>query len=70
MTQDFVITDQASVWVFEPRSEAARKFVRDNLTVEDEDWLWLGLSFIVDYRMAGAVAEELEDEGFSLVTQH
>ncbi len=67
-TQDFVITDQASVWLFEPRTEAAQRFVREKLNFDE--WLWLGRRFAVDYLAAGALAEDLQEEGFRVVTKH
>ncbi len=68
MTQDFLITDQAGVWLFEPLTESALKFVREN--VNFDEWLWRGRSFVVDDRGAGALAEDLEDEGFIVATRH
>ncbi len=67
-TQDFIVTDQASVWLFEPLTEAAQEFVREKLSFEE--WLWEGRRFVVDYLAAGALAEDLQDEGFSVVTKH
>ena len=68
MTQDFIITDQASVWLFEALSEAAQKFMRNN--VDLDECPCSGQSFAVDFRSAGALAEDLEDEGFTLATRH
>ncbi len=68
-TQDFVITDQASVWLFKPLTKAAQEFVRGG-HVGLEEWLWRGQALVVDYRTAGALAEELQDEGFTLKTVH
>ncbi|MGJ0504741.1 MAG: hypothetical protein ACR65X_13580 [Methylocystis sp.] len=68
MTQDFIVTDQASVWLFEPLSEAAQRFVREN--VYFDEWLWEGQRYAVDFRSAGALAEDLLDEGFKVVTKH
>lgn len=68
MTQDFLITDQEGVWLFEPMTEAALRFVREKVSFDE--WLWRGQSFVVDYRRAGALAEDLGDEGFTLVTRH
>ncbi len=67
-TQDFVITDQASVCLFEPLTEAARRFVREKLNFDE--WLWLGQRFAVDYLAAGALTEDLQEEGFLVVTKH
>jgi hypothetical protein len=67
-TQDFVVTDQACVWLFEPLTEAAQRFVREKLNFDE--WLWLDRRFAVDYLAAGALTEDLEDEGFLVVTKH
>ncbi len=67
MTQDFLITDQAGVWLFEPLSESARKFLHRYMNFEE--WPLIGESLAVDYRGAGALAEDLEDEGFTLAMQ-
>lgn len=55
------IADQEGVWLFEPVTEAALSFVRKKVTFDE--WLLRGQSFVVDYRGAGALAEDLEDEG-------
>ena len=68
MTQDFLVTDQASVWLFKPLNEIALKFVRDS--VNFDELLWRGNFIVADFRDAGVLAEELEDEGFSVVTRH
>ena len=68
MTQDFIVTDQTGVWLFEPLSEAAQNFVRDKVGLEE--WLWCGRAFVVEHRGGGALAEDLEDEGFTVITRH
>jgi hypothetical protein len=68
MTLDFVVTDQASVWLFEPLTEEAKKFIREN--VGSDEWFWQDHSFVVDYRDAGALSEDLLDEGFVIETRH
>lgn len=65
MTRDFIVTDQASVWLFEPLSEAAQRFVREN--VYFDAWLWEDQRYAVDFRTAGALAEDLLDEGSQVV---
>lgn len=32
-----------------------------------EEWLWCGRAFVVDHRGGGALAEDLEDEGFTVI---
>jgi hypothetical protein len=68
MTQDFIVTDQASVWLFEPLSEAAQRYVRENMSFDE--WLWEGQCFVVDFRNAGGLTEDLLDEGFQVATKH
>ncbi len=68
MALDFIVTDQASVWLFEPLTEEAEKFIREN--VGFDEWLWQAKSLVVDYRDAGALSEDLQDEGFVVVTKH
>jgi hypothetical protein len=68
MTQDFLISDQTGVWLFEPLTEAARNFVLNCLSFDE--LLWREQSLVVDYRDAGALAEDLAEEGFSIATRH
>jgi hypothetical protein len=68
MTQDILITDQAGVWLFEPLSEGARNFMRNYLSFDE--LLWRDQALVIDYRDAGGLAEDLEDEGFTIATRH
>jgi hypothetical protein len=68
MTQDFLVTDQTGAWLFEPVTEGALKFVREKVSFDQ--WMWCGKSFVVDYRDGGALAEDLEDQGFIVMTRH
>jgi hypothetical protein len=68
MTQDFLVTDQIGAWLFEPVTEGALKFVREKVSFDE--WMWSGRSFVVDYRDGGALAEDLEDQGFTIATLH
>jgi hypothetical protein len=68
MSGDFIVVDQAIVWMFQPLTDAARRFVQDKVT--GEDIFRRDLSFFVDHRMAEAIFEDLEAEGFSLITRH
>lgn len=68
MTQDFLITDNAGVWLFEPLSEAAIRFTCVNANFDE--LLWRGKALVVDFRGAAALVDDLEDEGFTLVTRH
>lgn len=44
---DFTVANHGSVFLFTPRSEAAKAWVKDELTVDG--WQWLGNSFGVDH---------------------
>ena len=68
MALDFIVTDQASVWLFQPLPVEANKFVKEN--VNFDEWFWQGSSFVVDSREAGALSEDLADVGFVIVTKH
>lgn len=63
---DFLIHagEWATVWQFEPVTEAAKEFVEENL--ELEDWQKLGGTFACDHRPARQLARQLSDEGFVL----
>ncbi len=61
---DFRITDEGPVWMFEPISDTARKFVQQNVPLDKR--LWIGSRFAIDHRAAEYLADQLEVEGFSL----
>ncbi len=68
MALDFIVTDQASVWVFEPVTENARKFIREHASFDE--CLWQDQALVVDYRDAGALNDDLLDEGFVVIARH
>jgi hypothetical protein len=49
-------------------TEAAQRFVREKLNFDE--WLWLDRRFAVNYLAAGPLTEDLQDEGFLVVTKH
>lgn len=61
---DVDVVDQGSVVLFTPITAEARDFVDDNVGLED--WQWLGGSFAVDARYAGALIEGFESHGFTV----
>ena len=61
---DFVLRPHGTVWTFEPKTDAAKGFVRNDLEVQD--WQWLGPVFGVDHRLATDLVAALEGEGFVL----
>ena len=64
MGADFVVSDQGTIWVFNPLTNAARVFSRNELGLES--WQWLGDGFAVDHRPAILQAEQLANEGWKL----
>lgn len=64
---DFLIHagEWATVWQFEPKTEAAKEFIAEN--VELEDWQVNGPMFAVDHRPARDLARYLTEEGFVLL---
>ncbi len=64
---DFAIHAEgfATIWLFEPISQAAQEFVRENLEIED--WQWNGEGFAVDHREARRLCYALTEEGFKVV---
>jgi hypothetical protein len=61
---DFRIEDQGTIVLVTPLTEGAREWVDAN--VQLEGWQWLGGSFAVDHRMAQALIDGIEDEGFAV----
>jgi len=59
---DFLVTTYGSVWTFQPLTDIAKDFTKNNLDVQD--WQWMGRAFGVDYRIANDLLIALEDEGF------
>ena len=59
---DFIVHAEgyATVWIFEPKSEAAKAFIEEG-NLEIEDWQWSGKSFAVDHRPARELAHWLAD---------
>lgn len=61
---DFTINDQGSVVMFTPLTDAATAWVDENVALEG--WQWLGNSFAVDHRIAQALVDGIEAEGFTV----
>ena len=64
MSADFSISDQGSLVMFSPQSEAAKAFVEEKVDVPG--WAWLGNAFGVEHRMADGLIEGIEAEGLSV----
>ena len=66
-TSDVVMIDTPTVCVFEPRNDAARKWLSDN--VEDESiWIWGGVA--CEPRFAEGLIEAIRDAGFQIHGEH
>ena len=61
---DFQIADHGSIISFKPVSEAARRWVDENIV--SEPWQWLGGALCVDVRCACDLINELAAEGFQI----
>jgi hypothetical protein len=61
---DVTIHDQGSVIGFHPCTEAAKKWLIEN--VESEGWQWLGNTLYADRRSAGPLLEGIVEAGFEV----
>lgn len=62
---DVVCEDHGSIIMFQPLSESARLFFKED--VQSEAWQWMGNGLCLDRRAALQFREILIDNGFSLV---
>lgn len=68
MTQAFSVTDQVTVCLFEPLTEAVQRIVRESVNFEERPWQ--GPSFAVDYHDAAALTDDHIAEGSLVMTRH
>lgn len=61
---DFTIADHGSVFLIRPVSEAARRWLDENIVAEP--WQWLGGALAVEHRCARDIIPELIDAGFAI----
>lgn len=61
---DFIVRPHGKVLTFEPKTERAESFVRNDLEVRG--WQWLGPAICVDHRLAYDLIASLKDGGFVL----
>lgn len=61
---DFVVRPHGAVWTFEPKTDTAKCFVRNDLAVQS--WQWLGPAFGVEQQLVNDLVAALEVEGFFL----
>jgi hypothetical protein len=62
---DFIVTNEGSLILFHPETDAAVKFL-DSITVWSNSHLRWGDSFAVEHRFAADLAQQLKEEGFKL----
>lgn len=58
---DVIVTNEGTIFLFEPRTEAAREWVREH--VQLEGWQWFGPAFCVEHRFALDLAQGMTDDG-------
>jgi hypothetical protein len=61
---DFKLHNDGSVVGFIPLTEAAHDFIRDNVHVED--WQWMGPGFFVDHRFAAPLIDGNQEHGLAV----
>lgn len=62
---DVEIVNSGGIYMFELLTEAARQWVKDNVSVES--WQWLGGAFAVDHGYALDLAQGMLDAGLRVV---
>ncbi len=62
--RDFLIADHGSIISIVPNTEAALKWIDEN--VVSEPWQWLGGALCVDRRYARDLTDEIAAAGFDL----
>ncbi len=60
--RDFLIADHGSIISIRPISNAAMKWIDEN--VASEPWQWLGGALCVDHRYARDLTDEIAAAGF------
>ena len=62
---DIEVHNEGTVFVFNPLTDAARAWVKDNVSLES--WQkWAGNSFVVEHRFAEGIAKGMLDAGLKL----
>lgn len=60
---DVIVSDEGSIWLFYPRSEAAQAWWAEHV---DPDALTYGRNFVVEHRFARDIVDGLAAEGFTI----
>jgi len=61
---DFTIADRGSVFLIRAVSEAARRWLDENIVAEP--WQWVDGALAVDHRFARDIVAEITDAGFEI----
>jgi hypothetical protein len=61
---DVEVSGGGTVYLFTPRSKKGRKWVEDNVHLED--WQWLGKGFAVDHRFVADLTSGMKADGLKV----
>ena len=61
---DFTIADRGSVFLIRAVSEAARRWLDENIVAEP--WQWIDGALAVDHRFARDIVAEITEAGFEI----
>jgi hypothetical protein len=65
VTADFSVSNNGSVWIVTPQSEAFKTFLEENVSLEG--WQRIGKGFAMDHRVAAGFVEQMvSSEGFTV----
>lgn len=60
---DFLIVNHGSIWTFQPLTEAAEAHCNEKFP---DDCQMFGRAYVVEWRYARAIVEDLQNEGFAI----
>jgi hypothetical protein len=63
-TPDVLVHNEGTVFLFNPLSARAKKWIEKN--VETESYQWFGTTLVVEYKFAWGLAEGMKDAGLVL----
>lgn len=61
---DVLVSNEGTVFLFNPITPAAQEWFADNVT--SEPWQWFGTTLVVEHRYALGLAQGLRDAGLVL----
>lgn len=62
-TVDFIIVDNGSIVSFNPKTQAAKDWVSEKLSLES--WHWLGNAFLIERRFACPIIDGIQNDGLT-----